>query len=158
MVLVTPDTPHTPPSTETGGRPRIVTVAFSAWVSGAVLVVLLGLLSVTFPADTLRSQLMDTGGTPDAVDSVVSLLRAVGVVEIVVGLGIGFLAGPACRGGDARFRRAGSTLSVIFALMLIGALTVGLVVVPVLAMVSAILFVVAPVLAYRPSASTWFRA
>ena len=146
------------PEPASPARPRIVTVAFAVWVLGAVLVVLLGLISLTFPADSLRTQLTETGGEPDAVESVITVLRTVGVLEIIVGLAIGFLAGPACRRGDPRFRRALTVLSIVFGLVLLGSVTVGFAIVPLLATLGAILFFVACVLVYRPSAAPWFAA
>lgn len=154
MVLVTFDKAENAPL----ARPRVITYAFLAWVLGAVLVVLLGLISLTFPADSLRTQLTDTGGSADAVDSVITVLRTIGILEIVVGLAVGFLAGPTCRRGDPRFRRALTVLSVIFGVVLLGSVTVGFAIVPLLATLGSIFLFVACVLAYRRSAAEWFAA
>lgn len=143
---------------EPASRPRIVTVAFAAWVVGAVLAVLLGLISVTFSADALRTQVTDDGVSVDDVNGFITVLRTFGILQIVVGSAIGFLAGVTCRGGDGRFRRALTALSVMFGLVLLGSSIVGFAVVPLLATLGAILLFVASALAYRPSASPWFAA
>ncbi|MBY6367114.1 hypothetical protein [Rhodococcoides corynebacterioides] len=148
-------TPAELPAAPTG-RPTLVTVALVAWVVGAVAVVLLGLLSLTFPVSTLRTQILDGGGDASDADGVITILRTVGALFVAVGAGVGFLAGPTCRRGDARFRRALMVLSALAALFLLGSVLIGFAVVPLLATVGALTFVVGSLLVYRPSVAPWF--
>ncbi|MBY6363825.1 hypothetical protein [Rhodococcoides corynebacterioides] len=138
------------------GRPTLVTVALVAWIVGAVAVLLLGLLSLTFPVSTLREQILEGGGTASDADGLATILRTVGVLFVVVGAGVGFLAGPTCRRGDVRFRRALMVLSALAALFLLGSVLIGFAVVPLLATVGALTFLVASLLVYRPGAAAWF--
>lgn len=138
------------------GRPTLVTVALVAWIVGAVSVLLLGLLSLTFPVTTLREQIVDGGGAASDADGLVTVLRTVGVLFVVIGAAVGFLAGPTCRRGDVRFRRALMVLSALAALFLLGSVLIGFAVVPLLATVGALTFLVASLLVYRPGAAAWF--
>ncbi|MDV7196290.1 hypothetical protein R4172_01785 [Rhodococcus kroppenstedtii] len=138
------------------GRPTLVTVALVAWIVGAVAVLLLGLLSLTFPVTTLREQIVDGGGTASDADGLVTVLRTVGVLFVVIGAAVGFLAGPTCRRGEVGFRRALMVLSALAALFLLGSVLIGFAVVPLLATVGALTFLVASLLVYRPGAAAWF--
>ncbi len=114
-------------------RPRPVTVAFWLWVLAAVLLIAMGLLSA------LSSY-------------VLGFYRLAGVLWVLAGVGLGFLAGRT-RLRDARFRRAGVALSLALAVLLAiySVLSGGW---PWLAIM--IIVMVAAVLLVRPSAQDWF--
>lgn len=78
--------PPAPPS-----RPRVVNVAFWAWLAAATLTAALGLLQLSEPAPVF--------------------FRLIGAVLLVVGLAQGFLTGRA-RKGDPRFARAALALAM----------------------------------------------
>ncbi|GGF95873.1 hypothetical protein GCM10007304_07180 [Rhodococcoides trifolii] len=136
-------------------RPRVVTIVFWVWTASAVVLLLLGLLSVTISGDTVRQSVTSAGLSAADADGYVTLFRAVGALILVVGAAIGFMTGRVGK-GDIRFRRALAALSMVFALVLIGATLVGVIVVPILGLLSAVLLLVAAVLSFRPSAEPWF--
>ncbi|MGU3436511.1 hypothetical protein ACNHUS_26290 [Actinomycetes bacterium M1A6_2h] len=136
-------------------RPRVVTIAFWSWMAAAVVLLLLGLLSVTISADTVRQSVVSAGLSAADADGYVTLFRAVGVLALAVGIAVGYMTGRVGRGHLA-FRRALAALSMVFALLLIGATLVGLIVVPILGLLAAVLLLVASVLSFRPSAEPWF--
>ncbi|MGK2882943.1 MAG: hypothetical protein ACSLE6_19890 [Mycobacterium sp.] len=97
-------------------RPRIVDAAFWTWLVAAVLLVVSGLSALTIGADQLRKffTLAD-----DQVSSLLSLNRGIGVLCVVAGLAMGWLAGKV-RTGERRFRRASIALSAVTAVILAG--------------------------------------
>jgi hypothetical protein len=117
-------------------RPRIVEAAFWIWLLSSVLLVLFGLLLA-----------LSQGNVPP-------LVRGAGVVYVLAGLALGYLAGRT-RGGHAAFRRAGVGLSlaIVVVLAVFSLMSRGLVwlVIMILAMVGAVLIM-------RPSAQVWFDA
>jgi general stress protein CsbA len=72
-------------------RPRVVTAAFWCWVVAAVMLILGGLIAASVNLPTV--------------------FRGAGVLTILAGGGMAFLAGR-IRSGDVRFRRAGVALSL----------------------------------------------
>jgi hypothetical protein len=116
-------------------RPRIVTVAVWCWLVAAVLLIALGLLSVT-------------------ASNVLFLVRGAGVLFIVAALALAFLAGRTAR-GDSRYRRAtvALALTLVLLLALYTLLSQGIAWV-----VPMVLVMVAAVLVMRPSAQAWFVA
>ncbi len=116
-------------------RPRVVTVAVWCWLAAAVLLIALGLLSVT-------------------ADNVLPLIRGAGALFIVAALALAFLAGRTAK-GDARYRRA--TVALAFTLVLVLALYT-LLSGGIAWVVPMVLVMVAAVLIMRPSAQTWFVA
>lgn len=138
-------------------RPRVVTIAFWTWMFAAVLLVLLGMLSLTVSADAVRAAVVRDGATAATAESVLTLLRGVGVLSLVVGGALGYLTGRAGR-GDRRFRRAAAALGTVFAFVLLGSTLLGLVVVPILGLAAAIALLTGTVLMFRPPALDWFDA
>ncbi|MBV8966286.1 MAG: hypothetical protein JO191_08945 [Mycobacteriaceae bacterium] len=116
-------------------RPRIVEVAFWCWVTAGALLILGGLLEMTVAG---------------------MYYRGVAGVCVVLGLGIGYLAGRTRR-GDKRFRRASVVLSIV-AVVLVLATAVLLGGVNLFAVVAVTPLLVAIVSATRETASTWFDA
>ena len=114
-------------------RPRVVTVAFWLWTLAAVLLIAAGLSSLLSEA-------------------LIGFYRYAGVLWLVAGIGLGFLAGRT-RQGDARFRRAGVALSLALVLLLavFSLMSQGLIWLPIMIVVMA-----AAVLMMRPSAQDWF--
>lgn len=136
-----------------GERPRVVTVAYVLWLVAAVLLILVALLTLTVPADQLRTALVGQGATSTDIDSYLSTVRAVGVVSAGFGLALGFLAGPV-RAGIARYRAILVVLSLVVALALL-LVVFGLALFQELLLVAVILLV-ACALVYRPAAKEWF--
>src|SRR5262245_14244701 len=82
--------PERPATPDPSGRPRTVDGAYFSWLAGAVLTAALGLLFLTYP---------------------VSAYKLVGILLLLVGLALGFLAGRARR-RDPRFARAAVALAM----------------------------------------------
>jgi hypothetical protein len=123
--------PSVPPT-----RPRIVTAAFWCWVVAALMLIAGGMLTATAG---LR-------GLPVA-------FRGLGALVAVVGLALAFLAGR-CRAGDARYRRAGLTLSLVTVVLV--ALIALLGVIHVLALLALLPLIAGIVCITRPPAEQWF--
>ena len=116
-------------------RPRIVTIGFVLWALAAVLLIAAGLaLALSVAA--------------------MGFYRGAGVLSVLAGIGLGFLAGRA-RLGDARFHRAAVALSLVLVVLLavFSVLSHGLV-----WRLIMILVIVAAALMVRPSARDWFTA
>lgn len=128
--------------------PRVVSAAYWIWVLCAAVMVLVGLVALTTSSAAIQARV-----DSDA-DSFVWLLRAVGGVTVLFGLGIGFLAAPV-RAGNVRVRAVEVVLSSAFALSAI-ALAVTGIIAPVF-LVLPLLLVVADVLVFREGARDWFR-
>ncbi|SNT38107.1 hypothetical protein [Rhodococcoides kyotonense] len=141
-------------SVPAGARPGVVNAAYVLWLIAAVLLVLVALLTLTVPVDQLRPALEQQGTSSAAIDSYLSLIRVVGVVCAVLGLVVGFLAGPV-RAGHGMLRRALVGISIFAALVLVlGVLALGAFQ-ELLAI--ALVLLVACMLVYRPSARSWFH-
>ncbi|TSD99559.1 hypothetical protein FOS14_12385 [Skermania sp. ID1734] len=130
-----------------------MTAAYWVWIVAAVLLVLFGLLALTASGEAIRNNLSQSGVGVDKIGALINLLRGNGLICLLVGIAVGLLAGPV-RGGDGRIRRALAALSVVFALLEVAAVVTELS--PGVLLVVPILLLVAVVLAYRDSASTWF--
>jgi ABC-type Fe3+ transport system permease subunit len=133
-------------------RPRLLTVAFWFWVAGAVLLMLSGLMAATQSFDAVRKVAAKTV-TDETVRNFINLNRGAGILCILLGVAIAYLAGRT-RQGDKRFRRATVTLSLaVVALLVLCALVIGL---PAPALLAALALIVAVVCATRPAANEWF--
>ncbi|MCA1006024.1 hypothetical protein LCL87_09855 [Rhodococcus hoagii] len=128
--------------------PRPVSVAYWIWVLCAAVMVLFGLLAATTSADAIR------GNLGSDADAFVWLLRVIGVVSVVFGVVIGFLAAPV-RAGDRRLRAVVAVLCGVFALAVVAMVVIG-VLAPVL-LALPVLLTVASVLVYREGARDWFE-
>jgi len=142
--------------TSANPRPRSVQVAYGAWLVAAILLVLAGLLAVLSGADSMPGRFPGASLSQDQARSLTVFVRGVGVVLILLGLGVGYLAGRTRR-GDKRFRRAVVALSYAIVLMLaLFALLFGILLTP--QIVAMIALLVAAVSATRDSADAWFDA
>jgi hypothetical protein len=113
-------------------RPRVVTAAFWCWVVAAVLLIVGGLIAAS-------------------VSALPVVYRGGGVITVLAGVGMAFLAGRT-RSGDTRYRRAGIALSlVIVVLVAIVAVLGGAV--HVLTLLGVLPLIAGTVLITRPLAS-----
>ncbi len=132
-------------------RPRAVEGGFWLWVLAGAGLVVLGLLGLTVPRDGVRAQLLAAGLSSQRVEAYLQLVLVQGVLAVLGGLVVGFLAA-GVRRGDRRYRRAEVTISTVLSLLQLAAYLLGLgggVLVPVV-------LVTASVLVYLPSAQDWF--
>ena len=142
--------------TSANPRPRSVQVAYWAWLVAAILLVAAGLLAVFSGADSMPGRFPGASLSQDQARSMAVFVRGVGVVSILLGLAVGYLAGRTRR-GDMRFRRATVALSYTVVLMLaLFALLFGILLTPQIGAMIALL--VAAVAANRDTASAWFDA
>jgi hypothetical protein len=122
--------------TATSPRPQALNVAFWLLLVGAVL--LMG------------------GGLIAATASIPVLYRGAGIVCVVAGALIAFLAGRVRKDGDPRFRRA--TLALALVVVVLVSLTAALGVVHILALLSVLPLIVGAMLLSRPVVASWFNA
>lgn len=115
-------------------RPRVVTAAYLVWALAAVLLIANGLFFT--------------------LESGITFYRAAGVLWVLAGVGLGFLAGRT-RLGDSRFRRAGVAMSlalvVLLAIFAVLSEALGSLLIMILLMIGAVLLM-------RPSAQGWFES
>lgn len=120
---------------EASGRPRTVDGAFYSWLVGATVTAAMGLLMISYP--------------PMAY-------KLVGVLLVLVGLALGFLAGRARR-RDARFARAALALamsSVAFLALVLLFLPMPIGVLALIG-VAVVALIVGSVLCQRPASQAW---
>ena len=132
-------------------RPATVNAAYWLWLVAAVASIVLCMLALTLPSDSIRESFTSSGSTDADVDSFLTVFRGFGVIFGVVGIGVGLMSGPV-RAGDRRWRRALVALSAVAALLFV----VGALVFSVAPLAVSLLLIVASVLAYRPSSREWF--
>ncbi|MFD4365909.1 hypothetical protein [Rhodococcus sp. NPDC058521] len=130
-------------------RPRVVDVAFWLWAVGAILLILLGLITVTTSSDGLREQLAGT----DGVDTEILLVRALGGLSLAVGLAVGLVV-HGVREGRPRSRFVAVLLSAVYSVVQMLLVLVGLH--TVFAMTLPLMLLVASVLVFRPEGHGWF--
>ena len=113
-------------------RPRVVTAAFWCWVAAALLLVVGGMIAMS-------------------VTELPEVYRVGGVITVLAGAGMAFLAGRT-RNGDTRFRRAGIALSLaIVVLVAIVAVVGGAI--HVLTLLALLPLIAGTVLITRPAAA-----
>jgi hypothetical protein len=110
--------------------PRVVTAAFWCWVAASLLLIVGGLIaaSVALPA----------------------VYRGAGVITVLAGVGMAFLAGRT-RGADSRFRLAAVALSLTIVVLVAAFAVFG--VVHVLTLLAVIPLIAGTVLMTRPAAA-----
>jgi hypothetical protein len=116
-------------------RPRAVSAAFWCWLGAAMLLIVGGLIaaSVHLPV----------------------IYRGAGIITVIAGAGMAFLAGRS-RSGDNRFRRAAVAFSL--AIVVLVALVSLFGVVHILTLIGVILLIVGTVLMTRPSTTAWYES
>ena len=82
--------------TAPSSRPRVVTAGFWCWVAASFLLVLGGIISASLHLPLFY--------------------RGMGVISVLAGVGVAFLAGRA-RTGDVRFRRAAIALALLLVVL-----------------------------------------
>ena len=138
--------------TPTEPRPRSLTIAFWLLVVGAVMLMAGGLLAITLGYDLLR-QALPASYSDDAVRQLLLFRRGAGVLCVITGLALAFLAGRT-RNGDVRYRRA--TLGLGLAtIVLVGIMQVA-VNIGLIALLSLLPIIVGTLLLSRPPVAKWF--
>jgi hypothetical protein len=122
--------------TATEPRPRALNVAFWLLLVGAVMLI--------------------GGGLIAATASIPAVFRGAGIVCVVAGALIAFLAGRVRSTGDPRFRRATLALSLVVVVLV--SLVAALGVVHILALLSVLPLIVGAMLLSRPAAAGWSNA
>ncbi|KAA0110719.1 hypothetical protein [Mycolicibacterium sp. P1-5] len=122
--------------TATEPRPRALNTSFWLLLVGAVMLMGGGLVAMTA--------------------SIPAVFRGAGIVCIVAGAMIAFLAGRVRKNGDPRFRRA--TLALTFTVVVLVCLVAALGVVHILALLSVLPLIVGAMLLSRPAATGWSAA
>jgi len=113
-------------------RPRVVTAAFWCWVAASVLLIVGGLIAAS-------------------VSELPMIYRGAGVLTVIAGVAMAFLAGRT-RSGDARYRRAAIALSLaIVVLVAIAAVLGGAI--HFLTLVAVLPLIAGTVLITRPAAT-----
>jgi hypothetical protein len=113
-------------------RPRVVTAAFWCWVVASLLLIVGGLIAAS-------------------VSALPMVYRGGGVITVLAGAGMAFLAGRA-RSGDTRFRRAAIALSL--AIVVLVALLAVIGVVHMLTLLAVLPLIAGTVLITRPAAAS----
>jgi hypothetical protein len=121
-------------------RPRIVDAAFWCWIAAALLLIVGGLITAS----------VSIVGFPMVV-------RVGGVLSVVIGVAVAFLAGRS-RNGDVRFRRALIALSLVVIVVIGLGTAVGLLVVHFLTLVALLPLIAGMVCMTRPDAAAWFAS
>jgi peptidoglycan/LPS O-acetylase OafA/YrhL len=112
-------------------RPRVVTAAFWCWVGASFLLMLGGIISASL--------------------NLPLFYRSAGVISVLAGGGLAFLAGRA-RTGDTRFRRAAVALS--FAVIVLVAFASVLHIINLFTLLAVLPLIAATVLITRPAAAS----
>lgn len=133
-------------------RPSAVTRAIWFVIGGAVLVAAGGMVTAGVSFNTLRQVAVPTV-SDDTVRSTLWLYRGVGTLFVLAAAGLVFVA-VRTLGGDVRFRRATTALSL--AVVVVVSLSAVLVGTHILALLGVLPILVGIVLLGRPAAAAWF--
>jgi peptidoglycan/LPS O-acetylase OafA/YrhL len=112
-------------------RPRVVTAAFWCWVAASVLLIVGGLIAAS-------------------VSELPMVYRGTGILTVLAGAGMAFLAGR-CRSADSRYRRAAIALSLVIVVLVVIVAVVGGAV-HVLTLIGVLPLIAGTVLITRPAA------
>jgi hypothetical protein len=137
----------------TPSRPRVVDIAFWLLVSGAVLLLLGGLLAATVAYETARSAI-GSEVSNEQVRDYLTVYRGMGIGSVLAGGALAFVAGRARR-GDPNFRRATVGLALAIALVLVLLATGGGVAQPI-TLLSLVPIAAGTILLTRRGAAAWF--
>ena len=133
-------------------RPAAVTRAIWLLIGGAVMVAVGGMVTAAVSFDTLRH--VAVASVPDdMVRSTLWLYRGVGLLFVLAAAGLVFVAARTM-GGDVRFRRATTALSL--AVVVVVSLSAVLVGTHILALLGVLPILLGIVLLGRPTAVAWF--
>ena len=127
-------------------------VAFWLLIVGAVMLVSGGLLAATMSFDAIRSVAADSV-SDEQVHNYLTFHRGSGVICVLTGAALGFLAGR-LRRGDARFRRATIVLALVTVVLV--ALVAVFAGIHILALLGLLPIIVGALLLTRPAAAEWF--
>jgi uncharacterized membrane protein HdeD (DUF308 family) len=139
-------TPATP-------RPKAVDIAFWLLIAGAVLLVINGLMAATLNFEGARS-VADASMSDEKLQSYITFQRGAGILSIVIGAAMGFMAGKT-RKGDPRFKRATIAFAVSITVLVVAAAVV-VKLVHLLALIAVLPIVFGALALTRPAASAWF--
>lgn len=141
--------------TATPPRPRSVEAAFWLSVTGAVLLIVGGMMGMTRSFGTFRAAYAPSI-TDAEVQQVLTIHRGIGLLFVLAGATLGYFVGRTRR-GDTRIRRAQVGLSIgITVLMFLMAIFArfGL---ELLSLIAVLPIAVSATLLVRPQASAWFE-
>lgn len=141
--------------TATPPRPRVVEVAFWLVLTGAVLLMIGGLMASAANFEEARSAVAATV-TDDDLSQYLTLYRGAGLLSVVVGAVLAFVVGRARR-GDARFYRATIGLALAAALV-IGVFAVLMGVAQLVTLFALSPIVIGVLLIVQPAARIWYSA
>ena len=114
-------------------RPRAVTAAFWCWVAAAIMLIVGGLIAAS-------------------VSALPAVYRGGGIITVLAGAGIAYLAGRS-RKDDTRYRRAAIALSLVIVVLVAIASVLGFTV-HVLTLLAVLPLIAGTVLITRPSAAS----
>jgi general stress protein CsbA len=113
-------------------RPRVVTAAFWCWVAAAIMLIVGGLIAAS-------------------VSALPAVYRGGGIITVLAGGGIAYLAGRS-RNEDTRYRRAAIALSLVIVVLVAIASVLGFTV-HVLTLLAVLPLIAGTVLMTRPAAA-----
>jgi hypothetical protein len=129
--------PSSPSPQQPSARRLRATIAFSCWLAASVLLIVGGLIAATV-------------SWPGAANT---LYRGSGVLTVIVGAAMAYLAGRS-RAGDPRFRRAAMTLALAAAAVIAVAAAFSIVPVHLLTLAGVILLIAGTALNVQTSRGT----
>ncbi|TFV61355.1 hypothetical protein E4P42_00165 [Mycobacterium sp. PS03-16] len=138
----------------TPSRPRVVEIAFWVLITGAVLLIVGGLIAATVSFETARSAIDPAEVSNEQLSNYLTVYRGMGIGAVLAGGGLAFTAGRSRR-GDAKFRRATVGLSLAIAVVLL-LLVAGAGVGQPVTLLSLLPIAIGTVLLTRPAAAAYF--
>ena len=138
--------------TATGSRPSAVSVAFWLMLTGAVMLFLGGLLTLTVSFGTLR-QAAPVSVSDESIHSVLRLYRGLGIMFAVAGAGLAVLVFGVGK-GDPRSRRAAVGLGL--ALVVVVGIAAVLGGTSVLVLLGLLPIIIGALMLSRPAVVSWF--
>lgn len=136
-------------------RPRVVDVAFWILLTGAVLLMIGGLMASAANFEDARSAVASTV-TDEDLHQYLTIYRGAGLLSVFVGGALAFVVGRARR-GDARFYRATIGLALA-AVLVIGILAVVLGVAQFVTLFALLPVLVGVLFIVQPAARVWYSA
>ncbi|ULE34190.1 hypothetical protein [Mycobacterium sp. IDR2000157661] len=134
-------------------RPRVVEVAFWIILTSAVLLIIGGLMASAADFDDARSAVASSV-TDEDLRQYLTLYRGAGLISVLVGGALAFVAGRARR-GDARFYRATVGLALA-AVLVVGVFAVVLGVAQLVTLAALLPLLIGVLVIVQPAARSWF--